>query len=120
MKGLDNKEVRTLISMLRVIDNPHGDIAFVGVLLSCFCNLTEQQVADIKMFHVVDDESQKLIEQQVVGKKIRTQSFRGSFYNRAKAYADKKDNEISIERRRKERLQNEDEHIFHIASAAER
>lgn len=25
-----------------------------------------------------------------------------------------------IERRRKERLQNEDEHIFHIASAAER
>lgn len=74
MKGLKNKEVRTLISLLRVVDNPHNDVAFVAVLLSPLCGLTEQQLAQIK---------------------IATASQKQPFYNRAKAYVQDHNDEIT-------------------------
>ncbi len=74
MKGLKNKEVRLLVSLLRVIDNPHNDVAFVGVLLSHLGNLSEQQLAHVK---------------------ISTGYEKQSFYLRATAYAQSHDDEIA-------------------------
>lgn len=75
MQGLNNKEVRTLISLLRVIDNPHNDVAFVDVLLSPFCGLTEQQLAQVK---------------------IATGKEKQPFYTRAQLYAQSYNDEITV------------------------
>ncbi|MCM1042719.1 MAG: UvrD-helicase domain-containing protein [Corallococcus sp.] len=43
-----NKEVKDLLNLLRVIDNPLCDVPMTGVCLSHFGGLTEQQLADVK------------------------------------------------------------------------
>ncbi len=43
------KEIRDIISLLRVLDNPTDDISVVGVCKSCIGNMTEQELAYIKI-----------------------------------------------------------------------
>jgi ATP-dependent helicase/nuclease subunit A len=49
MQGYANKEVRDIITLLRVIDNPSLDIALTGVCLSNFCGLTHDELATAKL-----------------------------------------------------------------------
>ncbi|MBR2974743.1 MAG: UvrD-helicase domain-containing protein [Clostridia bacterium] len=74
MQGLKNKEVRMLISLLRVIDNPHNDVSMVGLLLSSLCGLDEQQLAQIK---------------------IESGNVKASFYQRAMQYAEANNDQIA-------------------------
>lgn len=43
------KEIKQIVSLLRVIDNPTDNISMVGVCKSCIGNFSEQQLADIKV-----------------------------------------------------------------------
>jgi ATP-dependent helicase/nuclease subunit A len=49
MQGYENKEVRDIITLLRVIDNPSLDIALAGACLSSFCGLTHDELATVKL-----------------------------------------------------------------------
>lgn len=48
MAGYANKEVRDLINLLRVLDNPYNDIYLVGTCLTPFGKLTESELAEVK------------------------------------------------------------------------
>lgn len=47
--GFASKEVRELVNLLRVIDNPYNDVYLVGVCLCCFGNLKETELADVRL-----------------------------------------------------------------------
>lgn len=47
--GMDSREVKDLINLLRVIDNPYNDIYTVGVCLSPFGKLTENELVPIRL-----------------------------------------------------------------------
>ena len=47
--GYSTKEVKDLINLLRVIDNPYNDIYMVGVCLSPFGNFTESELGVIRL-----------------------------------------------------------------------
>lgn len=44
LDGYASKEIRELINLLRVLDNPYNEMYLVGVCLSCFGNLTESEL----------------------------------------------------------------------------
>ena len=48
-EGYTNKEVRDVITLLRVIDNPYADVYTVGLCLSPMGGFTESQLAEIKI-----------------------------------------------------------------------
>ncbi len=48
-EGFLNKEVRELVNLLRVIDNPYNDIYLVGTCLSCFGGFSESELAKIRL-----------------------------------------------------------------------
>lgn len=45
----DNVEVRTIISLLQIIDNPNQDIPLLAVLLSPMFDITEDEIAEIRI-----------------------------------------------------------------------
>ncbi len=45
----DTQELKELINLLRVIDNPYNEIPLVGLCLSCFGKLTESQLGTIRL-----------------------------------------------------------------------
>ena len=47
--GYETKEVRDVINLLRVVDNPYNDIYLVGVCLSCFGGFTENELGAIRL-----------------------------------------------------------------------
>ncbi len=47
--GFASKEVRELVNLLRVIDNPYNDVYLVGVCLCCFGDFTETELADVRL-----------------------------------------------------------------------
>lgn len=49
MDGFASSEVRTLINLLRVIDNPYNDIYMVGVCLSPLGGFTENELGTIRL-----------------------------------------------------------------------
>lgn len=48
VEGYTNKEVRDVVNLLRVIDNPYNDIPLVGACLT-FGELTEQQLVSVRL-----------------------------------------------------------------------
>ncbi len=48
-KGYRNKEIRDIINLLRVIDNPYCDVYLAGVCLSHFGKFTETELSEIKL-----------------------------------------------------------------------
>ncbi len=65
MDGYASKEIRDLINLMRVLDNPYNDIYLVGVCLSCFGGFDESELGLIRL----------------------NDSERMSFYDRLKQYA---------------------------------
>lgn len=49
LDGFASKEVREIVNLLRVIDNPYNDIYLVGVCLCGFGNLSETELADVRL-----------------------------------------------------------------------
>lgn len=49
LDGFATKEVRELVNLLRVIDNPYNDVCLVGVGISCFGGLTETDLTKIRL-----------------------------------------------------------------------
>lgn len=49
VEGYTNKEVRELITLLRVLDNPYNDVYLVGTCLSCFGKFTENELGTIRL-----------------------------------------------------------------------
>ncbi len=47
--GFASKEVRELVNLLRVIDNPYNDVYLVGVCLCAFGKFTETELAKIRL-----------------------------------------------------------------------
>ena len=47
--GLSTKEVRDLVNLFRVLDNPFNDVSFVGVCLSPFGGFTEKELGHIRL-----------------------------------------------------------------------
>ncbi|MDE7454693.1 MAG: UvrD-helicase domain-containing protein [Clostridia bacterium] len=47
--GYASKEIKDLINLMRVLDNPYNDIYLVGVCLSCFGNFTESELGAIRL-----------------------------------------------------------------------
>ncbi len=68
------KEIRDIVSLLRVLDNPTDDISLVGVCKSCIGNMSEQTLADIK---------------------VATSHVRCTFIERLQLYADEHCDDIS-------------------------
>ncbi len=54
-KGYHNKEVRDIITLLRAIDNPYDNVAFVGACLTCFGGFTKNELAEIRVATAEDD-----------------------------------------------------------------
>ncbi len=48
VEGYTNKEVRDIINLLRVVDNPYNDVPLVGACL-CFGELTEQELVSVRL-----------------------------------------------------------------------
>lgn len=72
--GYESKEVRDLVNLLRMLDNPYNDVYTVGVCLSCFGKFTENDLGAIRL--------------DTAG--------RVPFYTRLRVYADSyKDSEIT-------------------------
>lgn len=44
-----NKEIRDLINLLRVTDNPYNELYLVGTCLSCFGKMTESELGQIRL-----------------------------------------------------------------------
>ncbi len=49
LDGFASKEVREIINLLRVIDNPYHDVYLAGTCLNAFGNLTETELAQIRL-----------------------------------------------------------------------
>lgn len=49
LDNLASKEVRELVNLLRVIDNPYNDVYLVGVCLCAFGGFTETELAKVRM-----------------------------------------------------------------------
>ncbi|MBO5866442.1 MAG: UvrD-helicase domain-containing protein, partial [Clostridia bacterium] len=49
LDGFASKEVRELINLLRVIDNPYNDVHLVGVCLCAFGGFTETELAKVRL-----------------------------------------------------------------------
>ena len=49
LDGYASKEIRDLINLMRVLDNPYNDVYLVGVCLSCFGNFTESELGLIRL-----------------------------------------------------------------------
>ena len=64
--GYSSKEIKDLINLMRVLDNPYNDVYLVGVCLSCFGAFTESELGVIRL----------------------NDNARMPFYDRLKAYAD--------------------------------
>ena len=47
--GYESKEVRDVINLLRVVDNPYDDVYMTGVCLSCFGKLTENELGAVRL-----------------------------------------------------------------------
>ncbi len=47
--GYASKEVRDLVNLLRMLDNPYNDVYTVGVCLSCFGKFTEAELGTIRL-----------------------------------------------------------------------
>lgn len=47
--GLATKEIKDLINLMRVLDNPYNDVYLVGVCLSCFGAMTENELGLIRL-----------------------------------------------------------------------
>lgn len=47
--GYASKEIKDIINLLRVLDNPYNDLYLTGVALSCFGNLTESELGCIRL-----------------------------------------------------------------------
>ena len=47
--GYASKEVRDIVNLLRVVDNPYNDVYLVGICLSCFGNFTEAELGQIRL-----------------------------------------------------------------------
>ena len=45
----DTQELKELINLLRVIDNPYNEVPLVGLCLSCFGELTESELGQIRL-----------------------------------------------------------------------
>jgi len=72
--GYATKEIKDLINLMRVLDNPYNDIYMVGVCLSCFGKLSESELGAVRL----DTDG------------------RVPFYDRLKQYAaERKDKEIA-------------------------
>lgn len=54
--GLATKEVRELVNLFRVVDNPYDDVSFVGVILSVFGGFTEAELGHIRLDTAERDE----------------------------------------------------------------
>lgn len=49
LEGYANKEVRDLVTLLRVLDNPYNDVYMVGLCLTPFGGFSENELAQIKI-----------------------------------------------------------------------
>lgn len=49
LDGFASKEVREIVNLLRVIDNPYNDVYLTGACLNVFGNLTETELAQIRL-----------------------------------------------------------------------
>ena len=49
LDGFASKEVRELVNLLRVVDNPYNDVYLAGVCLCSFGNFTESDLAQIRL-----------------------------------------------------------------------
>lgn len=49
LDGYASKEIRDLINLMRVLDNPYNDVYLVGVCLSCFGGFTESELGLIRL-----------------------------------------------------------------------
>lgn len=47
--GYSSKEIKDLINLMRVLDNPYNDVYLVGVCLSCFGAFTESELGAIRL-----------------------------------------------------------------------
>lgn len=47
--GYASKEIKDLINLMRVLDNPYNDIYLVGVCLSCFGSLSESELGSVRL-----------------------------------------------------------------------
>ena len=47
--ALENKEIKDLINLFRVVDNPYVDVSLVGACLSVFVNVTEAELGQIRL-----------------------------------------------------------------------
>lgn len=47
--GYATKEIKDLINLMRVLDNPYNDLYLVGVCLSCFGNFSESELGAIRL-----------------------------------------------------------------------
>ena len=46
---LESSEIRTIISLLKIIDNPDQDIDLVAVMRSCIGNFTDNELVEIRL-----------------------------------------------------------------------
>ena len=49
LDGLASKEVREIVNLLRVVDNPYNEVYLAGTCLSCFGGFTETELAQIRL-----------------------------------------------------------------------
>ena len=49
LDGYASKEIRDLINLLRVLDNPYNEVYLVGVCLSCFGKMTESELGLVRL-----------------------------------------------------------------------
>lgn len=49
LDGYASKEIRDLINLFRVLDNPYNDVYLVGVCLSCFGNMSESELGLVRL-----------------------------------------------------------------------
>ncbi|XP_058391534.1 BCLAF1 and THRAP3 family member 3 isoform X4 [Diceros bicornis minor] len=110
------QEIITIIHQVKANYFPSPDIT----LHERFSKMQETQAADVNEIKLNSDPE---IHRRIDMSLAELQSKQTMVYESGQTLVkiiDPNDLRHDIERRRKERLQNEDEHIFHIASAAER
>ncbi|XP_014646632.1 PREDICTED: uncharacterized protein CXorf23 homolog isoform X2 [Ceratotherium simum simum] len=110
------QEIITIIHQVKANYFPSPDIT----LHERFSKMQDTQAADVNEIKLNSDPE---IHRRIDMSLAELQSKQTMVYESGQTLVkiiDPNDLRHDIERRRKERLQNEDEHIFHIASAAER
>lgn len=76
-------EIRTILNYLRILDNPRQDIPFTSILHSDIVDLDTEKLAKIRLFYRV-----RVLEDK--------KSYRPSFYEAARYYAEQEDTEEEI------------------------